>query len=235
MRKNARLIAAVAAVLTAAVPQGARAQGAVIDEGTFRLTVGGQEVGTESFSIRQSGTAADAVITARGRVVLDSQRGAQEIAATLQVAGAALRPASYEMALEGADAQRVAGRVVGGRFTARIVSASGEHGREYLVSEGAVILDEGVAHHYYFLARRVEGASGRVPIVIPRESRQVWAEVTVGGSETVTVGGRSVQARRLTVAPQGGSPRHFWVDGENRVLRLEIPEQNFVAVRTAAP
>jgi hypothetical protein len=235
MRTTATSFAFVALLVTGSAGSAAAQAGTSIDEGTFRLLVGGQEVGTETFSIRQTGTGAEAVVTARGRVVLDTQRGPEELAATLQLAGAALRPAAYELSLEGADAQRIAGRVVGGRFSARIVSPTGEHGREYLVSEGAVVLDEGVAHHYHFLSRRVDAGSARVPIVIPRESRQVWAEVTIGGTESITVGGRSVQARRLTVSPQGGTPRHVWVDAQHRVLRLEIPERTFVAVRTAAP
>lgn len=226
-------LAALAALFV--LPGNGAAQGTLIDEGSFRILVGGQEVGTETFSIRQTGAGADAVLIARGRVVLDSQRGAQEIAATLQVAGAALRPAVYEMTLEGADAQRIAGRVVGGRFSARIVSSTGETGREYLVSDGAVVLDEGVAHHYYFLARRVAGGTARVPIVIPRESRQLQAEVTDAGADNVSVGGRSVPARRIHVAPAGGAPRTVWVDGDGRVLRLEVPQSNFVAVRTALP
>jgi hypothetical protein len=234
-----RTLAVRAAVLTALLGVFAQfdamAQGTSIDEGTFRLLVNGQEVGTETFTIRQTGSGADAIVTARGRVALDGQAGAQQLAATLQLAGPALRPAAYEMALEGADAQRVAGRVVGGRFSARIVSATGEQGREYLVSEGAVVLDEGVAHHYYFLALRVDAGSARVPVVIPRESRQVWAEVTSGGTENINVGGRTISGRRLTVTPQGGTARHVWVDAQNRVLRLEIPERSFVAVRTAAP
>jgi hypothetical protein len=222
-----------AALLSA--PAAAHGQGTLIDEGSFRILIGGQEVGTETFSIRQTGAGADAVLMARGRVVLDGQRGAQEIAATLQVAGAALRPAVYEMTIEGADAQRIAGRVVGGRFSARILSSTGETGREYLVSDGAVVLDEGVAHHYYFLARRVAGGTARVPIVIPRESRQLQADVTDAGSDNVSIGGRSVPARRIHVSPSGGTPRTVWVDGEGRVLRLEISALNFVAVRTALP
>jgi hypothetical protein len=225
----------VTAALFGAAAAAHAQQGTLIDEGSFRVLVGGQEVGTETFSIRQTGTGNDAVLLARGRVVLDSQRGAQEIAATLQVAGAALRPAVYELTLEGADAQRIAGRVVGGRFSARIVSATGETGREYLVSDGAVVLDEGVAHHYYFLARRVSGGTVRVPIVIPRESRQLQAEVTDTGRDNVSIGGTTIAARRLTVAPNGSTTRTVWVDGDGRVLRLEIPERNFVAVRTAAP
>jgi hypothetical protein len=232
--RGARFLA-LSALLALAVPGSAEAQGTVIDEGSFRLMVGGQEVGTETFSIRQTGAGADAVLTARGRVVLDGPRGAQEIAASLQVAGMALRPAAYEMTIEGADAQRIAGRVAGGRFSARIVSASGETGREYLVSDGAVVLDEGVAHHYYFLARRVAGGTVRVPIVVPRESRQLQAEVTDAGSDNINVGGRSVAVRRLVVAPNGGPTRTVWVDGDGRVMRLEIPDRGFVAVRTALP
>jgi hypothetical protein len=226
---------AVCAVVALAGAPAVLAQGTLIDEGSFRLLVRGQEVGTETFSIRQTGAGADAVVTARGRVVLDGQRGAQEIAATLQVGGSALRPAVYEMTLEGADAQRIAGRVVGGRFSARILSATGETGREYLVSDGAVVLDEGVAHHYYFLARRVSGGTVRVPIVVPRESRQLQAEVTDAGSASVTVAGRSVSARRLTVTPAGGSVRTVWVDSDGRVLRLEIADQGLVAERVALP
>jgi hypothetical protein len=226
-------VTALAAVAVSAGTSAALAQGTLIDEGTFRLVVAGQEVGAETFAIRQTGTGADAAIVARGRVVLDTQRGAQELAATLQVAGAALRPAAYELTLEGVDPQRIAGRVAGGRFSARIVSETGEHGREYLVSEGAVVLDEGVAHHYHFLARRVPSGSARVPIVIPRESRQVIADVVDAGTESITIGGRSVSARRLNVTLAGGAARSVWVDGENRVLRLEIPERSYVATRTS--
>lgn len=214
----------------------AAAQTVTLDEGTFRLLVGGREVGTETFSIRQNGSGADAVIIARGRVVLDSEPGARQLTSSLQLAGGTLRPAAYDVKLEGADARQIAGRVTGGRFSARIVSSAGENMREYLVSDGAVVIDEGIAHHYYFLARRLGGdASARVPIVIPQDSRQVIAEVTAGAQEAVTVGGGSAQGRRLTVRPGGSAERTVWVDGEGRVLRLEIPGSRFVAERSAPP
>jgi hypothetical protein len=56
--------------------------------------------------------------------------------------------------VEGAESQQIAGRVVGGRFSAKIISPAGEQMREYLASDGAIVADEGVAHHYYFLARQ---------------------------------------------------------------------------------
>jgi hypothetical protein len=74
-----------------------------------------------------------------------------------------------------------------------------------------------------------------VPVVIPRTSRQVWAQVEVGGNESVTVGGSAVSARRLEVQPQGGAAATVWVDARGRVLRVAIPSSSFVAERTAAP
>jgi hypothetical protein len=104
--------------------------------------------------------------------------------------------------------------------------------REYLVSEGAIVVDEGIAHHYYFLGRRA--GDGRVPIVIPQDSRQVVAEVVRGGQEAVSVGGRSMQGSRMTVRADG-TERIVWLDGEGRVLRVEVPSRQYVAERTAAP
>lgn len=223
----------VLAALLASFP--VEAQTTTLDEGTFRLLVSGQEVGTETFTIRQSGTGDRAVVIAQGRVVLAGDDGAEQLTSSLQLSGATLRPAAYDLQVEGGETERIAGRVVGGRFSARIVRPSGEQMREYLVSDGAVIADEGVAHQYYFLAQRVGANGGRVPIVIPRTSRQVWAQVTVHGNESVQVGGATATARRLDVQPEGGSAARVWVDAEGRVLRVEIPSSNFVAERTALP
>lgn len=221
----------LAALLVVGGTAGASAQTVTLDEGTFRVSMAGREVGTETFSIRRNGTGADAVIIARGRVALD----AQETTATAQLAGETLRPAAYDVTVAGGDGQRIAGRIVGGRFSARIVSSAGENMREYLVSDGAMLVDEGIAHHYYFLVQRLEGSSARVPLLIPRESRQVLASVTVEGSEAVTVGGESVTARRINVQPTGGAARTVWADSEGRILRVEVPSRQYVAERTSVP
>jgi hypothetical protein len=225
LRRLGGLVLAAGAV---ALAEPVGAQTVTLDEGTFRLQIGGREVGTETFSIRQNGSGADAVIIARGRVALD----ANETTSSLQLAGGTLRPAAYDVKLEGADGRQIAGRVVGGRFSARIVSPAGENMREYLVSDGAIVVDEGIAHHYYFVGRR---GAGRVPIVIPQESKQVVATVSVGGTEAVQVGGQSMQGRRMTVSLPGGGERNVWLDAEGRVLRVEVPATGYVAERTAPP
>ena len=212
-----------------------QAQTVTLDEGTYRLMVGGQEAGTETFSIRRNGGGDNAVIIATGKVVLDTARLGQQINADLQVAGPALRPAAYQVKIEGQQAQQIAGRVAGGRFSARIVSSAGEMMREYLASEGAVVVDEGVAHHYYFLAQRIGTAGARVPMIFPRQSRQVTAQVSASNAVSLTIGGSAVKASRFAVTVAGEPERQVWVDEQGRVLRLEIPARNFIAERTAAP
>jgi hypothetical protein len=224
----------VAGLVAAAAALPASAQTVQLDEGTFRLLVSGREVGVETFSIRQNGEGADAVIIAQGRVVLNGAAGS-EVIANVQVAGARLRPVAYDLELRGGDARRIRGSVTGSRAAARTVSPAGETMREYLVTEGAVILDDGVAHHYYFLAQRAAAGSSAVPIMVPRESRQMQATISLGAEEGVSAGGTTTRARRLTVQPAGGDVRHVWVDGRGRVLRVEIPARNYTAVRTTLP
>jgi len=215
----------------AALGAPAAAQTVQLDEGSFRILVNGREVGTETFSLRQNGTGADAVVIAQGRVVLD----ANETTANVQLSGSGLRLVAYDVELSGEDARRIRASVSGSRASARTVSSAGETMKEYLVSDGAVLLDDGVAHHYYMIAKRAEAGASSTPILIPRESRQVQATISVAGNESVSAGGSTVTAKKIVVQPRGGDVRSVWVDGQNRVLRVEIPARNYVAVRTALP
>ena len=65
----------------------------VVDQGSFRLTLGGQEVGSESFSIRQDGTGPSAVTIAQGTVALDTGKVAQEITSWLRISPVGARTA----------------------------------------------------------------------------------------------------------------------------------------------
>jgi hypothetical protein len=215
------------------VAGGAVAQSTADDAGTFNVSVGGHRVGTEEFSIRQSGVGAGAEIVAIGRVNLNLATGSLELTPRLRTTGFQADPVSYEVAVGGDSPRRITGTVGSGRFSARIVTPSGEQMREYVATSGASILDDGVAHHYYFLARRTR--SGRVPILIPRENRQVMATVRDMGEERVNVNGTMVNLFRISVAPDGGDERHVWVDALNRVIRVEIPARGYLAVRTEVP
>jgi len=207
-------------------------QAVTIDGGTFRLTVNGAEVGTETFAIVQSGPSTNATVEARGQVRIDA---GPETTSRLLFAGPALRAASYDLRVGGEQGDTIKGTVSGRRVTARVVSGAGENLREYLVSEGAIVIEDGVAYQHYFLARRVREGETRVPVIVPREGRQIWVNVEPGAEETVTIAGQPIAARRLTIRPEQGDERILWVDAQDRVVRLEIPGRGYVAERTAPP
>lgn len=225
--RSLRLSALVASLLLAS---GSAAQTTVVDEGTFRLSIEGTPVGTETFSIRRNGEGPDATTVAQGRVVLDT---GEQTRALLQTRGPGLRPTAYKIEVTGPEKQSISGQAAGNRFRATIVSTAGEQMREYLASNGAIVLDDGVAHQYYFLAARP--VDGRVPIIVPSESRQISARVSESGSSPISVAGQQLQAREIRIEPEGLSPRIIWVDDQGRVLRLRIPADGFVAERTRLP
>jgi hypothetical protein len=209
------------------------AQVGVVDEGSFTVSVDGRTVGTEEFSIRQTGSGVNIETIATGRVQLNLPTGVLELTPRLRATGIQANPVAYEVTVGGDSPRRIVGSLGGGRFSARIVGQTGEQLREYVASSGAIVLDDGVAHHYYFLVRRIR--NGTIPVIIPRENRQVMTTVTDHGEESVTIGGATHRLFRLTVRPEGGTERRVWVDALNRVIRVEIPDTNYVAVRTTVP
>lgn len=216
---------------TLAVP--AHAQATAVDSGTFVVYVDDHEVGTEQFLISQSGTGTGAEVVANGRVRVRLADGTLELTPRLTARGIGADPVNYQVDVGGNSPSRVVGTVGGGRFSAKIVTASGEQLREYVASSGAVVLEQGVAHHYHFLAQRTH--QGRVPVIVPRENRQVMATVATRGEETVTIGGTRATLFHLVVQPAGGDEHHVWVDAMNRVVRVEVPARAYRAERTRIP
>jgi hypothetical protein len=234
---NRRLVLARTAVaalgMTIVGPELLQAQAGALDEGSFRISVEGRTVGTEEFSIRQTGSGANVEIAATGTVQMNLPTGSLELNPRLRASGLRADPVAYEVAIGGDSPRRIVGSLGGGRFSARIVSPTGEQLREFVASSGAIVLDDGIAHHYHFLARRIR--NGRIPVLIPRENRQVMATVADHGEEPVDIGGTTVSLFRLSVQPDGGNESRVWVDSLNRVIRVEIPATGYVAVRTAIP
>jgi hypothetical protein len=225
------LLGLLAAALASA--PGLAAQTGADDEGTFEIRVGGRAVGTEQFVIRQAGIGANSEVVATGRVQVTLPTGSIDLAPRLRTTGFQADPVAYEVTVGGDAPRRIIGTIGGGRVSARIATPSGEQLREYVASAGAVVLDEGVAHHYYLLARRMR--SGRVPVLIPRENRQVMATVSDRGEQRITVAGTPVSLYHLVVQIDGGDERHVWVDSLSRVIRVEIPARSYLAERTEIP
>lgn len=202
-----------------------------VDEGGFRLLVDGREVGRETFSIRQRGAGNDAVLIAKGRVVIDTGQAGEELTTSLEVAGPRMRPVAYQIEVRGPDPRNIAGRMTGRRFSARIRSPAGERMREYLAHDGAIVAEDGIAHHLYFVGRMAEAGDGSVPLIVPRQGRQISASVSARGKEDIELAGERRSARHLLVDGADGHERHLWLDESGRVLRVEIPTRRYVAER----
>lgn len=226
--KTKTMLATLAALALAA-PAAAQ----TVDQGTFRVYVDDHEAGTEEFVITQAGSGTGQEATASGRVNVRLPEGSLELTPRLRTRGLPGDPVEYQVDVGGSSPRRIVGTVGEGRFSAKIVTPTGEQLREYVASSGAVILDEGIAHHYYFLAQRTH--DGRVPVIVPRENRQVMATVASRGEERVQIAGSTVTLYHLVVMPQGGTEHHVWVDDLNRVLRVEVPARAYRAERTAVP
>lgn len=223
--------AALGAALGVALLAGALpGQVTTVDEGSFTISRNGQTVGREEFTIRSTPGAGGAHFVARGTVSYTDRRLAPALSA--DSAGA---PLQYQVEVKsGTETEEMlSGKVGRGRFSARIQTPKGESAREYIVADGALIIDDDVFHQYFFLARA--DRAGTVPVVVPRRNVQLSMQVSQQGDEQLSIGGRVLPGRRLLLTEPGGATRDVWVDARGRVLKVSIPARGVVAVRDDPP
>ena len=220
------------ALLVALPASRAAAQVATVDEGSFTITRDGRPAGREEFSIRRTpGGESGTTYVASATVSYDDRRLSPALRAD---AGGS--PIAYQVEVRvGSEVQeRLTGQVGRGRFSALTKTPRGESSKEYVVADGALILDDDVFNQYFFVAQGRR--SGTVPVVVPRRNTQLTMRVEERGADEVTIGGRRLAARHLVLRdPTGGADRDIWVDAQNRVLRVEIPSRHLVALRDDAP
>lgn len=223
-----RHLAIGSALLLAAVPATASAQGRVVDEGTFTITRAGAAPQSESFKIVRFGGDS---IRATGQVASGGERINTSL--TVDTLGT---PISYALVArqDGAPAVQVKAVARAGRLA---VLTSDQHGmesqREFPMSAGhCVIVDGGLQHQLYFvpLARRDQPLA----IVSPRAIKRATATLAPLGLEPITVAGRSVTATHYAIG-NGAERQEFWVDAAGRLLRVEIPSEHLTAQRDELP
>lgn len=221
--------------LAVALPGQARGQAETVDEGTFQVTVRGQTVGTEAFSIVRRGDGDARRTLSHGQIRWDLAEGTQTMAPLLALEGAGLEISQYEMKATGGPLMEVRlERPRSRRLQATVISTEGEREQEFLFREGALVLEAGVAHHYHFVGERVRSGATSVLVLRPSLREQSEATIRAAGSEAVVVGGTSVPAQRYTLA-MGGNETSIWFDDQGRLLRVEDPARSFVAVRRERP
>ncbi len=229
MRYATALFIALAPCATA-MPAAAIAQSIVVDEGRFIIMRGDQRIGSEDFKIVRVSDAGGQVLTATATVAYDDRRLSPVL--RTDSAGAPLGYA-VEVRVGSEVHEQLRGQVGRGRFSARARTRTGESAKEYIVADGALVIDDSVFHQYYFLGRSER--SGTVPMVIPRRNVQVTVRVELRGTEQVSIGGVRAQARHLVLTAPGEEPRHVWLDAEGRVLRVMLEGSDIVATRDELP
>ena len=205
------------------------AQNVLLDEGVFTVFLAGREAGTETFSIRRVGTGTDARILANATVDLGRRQLRPLLEATPQ-----LGLSRYEVTVSGEDATEVSLMSSGNRFVVLIRTALGEQEREFRARPGAILLEEQVAHQYYFAVALANQPGSGVVVVDPRHPEQPRLEVLEVSSETLRFGQRSLEAQRFLMS-LGGIERTVWTDRNGRVLRVEVPSKSYRAERTGPP
>lgn len=203
----------------------------IIDQGSFTITVANQRTGREDFRIEGTPGASGALeYVARATVVFGDRRLTPALHSDSMGA-----PSDYQIESRGTTtgSERWSGKITRGRVSARINNARGESAKEYIVTDGALILDDDVFHQYYFLARRSNDA--RIAIVVPRRNAQLVLTVSSAGADRVTVGTKDLEARHIVLTEPSGATRDVWVDAKGRVLKVAIPARNLVAQRDDPP
>lgn len=218
------------------LPLALPAQVTTVDEGSFTIARRGTRVGQETFTIRKSASPGGGdVYVASANISTDAQRLSPALRAD-----AAFVPLAYQLEVRNGDdvSERLKGLIGRGRFSAQLRTPTGESAKEYIVSDGALILDDGVFHQYYFLAQKMAqtaATSSTVPVVIPRRNVQVIMRVQMAGRDRVTIGGTPIDARRIVLTEPGGAVRQVWVDDRGRVLKVSLDAQGLIATRDEPP
>ena len=218
-------------VLATAVTASASAQAArTLDRGSFSISINGQRVGREDFTISGTPGASGMEYLSKATVTWGDRRLTPSLWSDSSGA-----PSRYRVEVKGTSGsvERWMGNISRGRVSAQINTPRGEADREYVVADGAILLDDDVFHQYYFVALRANGAT--VPIVVPRRNTQLALRVSNAGNEPVSVGGTSIEARHLQFTEPSGVVREVWVDSAGRVLKVAIPSRGIIALRDDPP
>ncbi|HEX6313485.1 MAG TPA: hypothetical protein VFZ73_01440 [Gemmatimonadaceae bacterium] len=205
--------------------------GRIADQGSFTISMNGRTAGRENFRISAIGGGDITEYLARGEVTYGDRRVTPELLRTTPE-GAVVE---YKVTTRsGATTESWEGASARSRFGVRIVSARGTSVREHIIPAGAILLDDEVIHHHWFLVHRTR--SGSIPVVVPRRSDvQARVSMTTVGDETLQIGNHGIPATHIRATVDGGEVHDIWVDKSGRLLKVALPGRNLVAVRDDPP
>jgi len=207
-----------------------------LDVGSFTLFAGSQRAGREQFSIRRMLSPDGAMFELRAESASGEQRTAMRL--ETDSAGTPLRYSLEER--RGADiTRRLSGQRLRGRFSTLARAVTGEAAREYLLSPGAIILeDEGLVQYALLVRdRHAEvGVTQSIPTLTPSANRQGSVRLVLETQrDTVVIAGARREAWRWRVVLTSSDSRTIWADADGRLLRVLLPARGVDAVRDDVP
>lgn len=208
------------------------AQVLVVDQGTFSLFVGGQRVGREDFSIRETRGAARSAWVAQSNILRGETR--HTLALTVDSSGSPLR--FQRETRQGTLVSRsYAGERHGGTWSGRAMFRGGESARELPLPPDCFLVDGETVHHLWFVLQLGEGRP--VTLLLPAGPAQQRTVIEEQAPDRVALGLREIVARRWILRPpDGGSPLwELWTDVEGRLLRARHPASGLEALRDDPP
>lgn len=223
-------------LMVALNPESLTSQTTIIDEGTFIIEIEGRITGTESFKIRSSGSGAELRTVAQGDLVISTGEVTETIQSALGTLGPTMSVQAYQTRISPSNLeinlQRRNNRLLA--ITSSDLYVEEREYRRLSSRTPTIILDEYFAHHYFLVLPHQFTESKEITAVFPRTGEQIPANLSLGSVEPISLGDTLVQAQymRLDV---GGVIHRIWADGQNRILRVEIPEEDYVAYRSPVP
>lgn len=205
------------------------AQVAIVDEGSFTISIGGARAGREQFRIVSTPGPQGASMIASATVSLRDLR----LVPILRTDSTGA-PQEYQVETRRGTVteERLRGSIDRGRASLHVQGPRGESASEFVVSD-VVILEDDVFHQYYFLAARA--SQGTVTVLVPRRGARIRIHVRDAGAERVLIAGQLLDATHLALDEPDGTIRDVWVDDAGHVLRVELPARQLVAVRDDPP
>ena len=170
-------------------------------------------------------------ILGMGELNLKTDGETLRVRIALEVGGSDLVPRRYEAEFDGAETTEILGIVRRDRLRINERTSQGEQIRQFLPGATWTILEQRVAHHYWFVARLIAGGATRIAAIVPRGAGQMTLRVEDRGTEATSVGQRRMELRHLVLSTGAGQPHHVWLDGE-RVMKVEVHATGWSAIRS---
>jgi hypothetical protein len=205
------------------------------EKGTFQISVNGEKIGIEKYSVAVVGDSASSSClldfrnpgNTRQRVRLES---------TLEMDGR-FRPRGYRL---NSDVDGRKGTIVGTFPPNEVLLEYGHEGKPkktgLLVGKDYTILDTNIFHHFVFLVRLFkfdnQEAVQRFEVVIPQSADSGVLKASELEKETLLVGSKKTECHHLLL-DSGSVTIHLWVDKQRILQKITIPSLSLEVLRTS--